>query len=283
MTFPALSRTAATLLTGILLAGAPGPARAQQIEGVPPEMQGIGIVDRPDAQLPMDLHFQDENGDDVALGSFFRPGHPVAVNIVYFNCPMLCNVFLDGFTAGLKDLDWTPGDQFDIVTVSMDPADDAAGATKKKAHYLEQLGRPEAAKGWHFLTGTGDSVKELADSLGFAYRYLEDRGQFAHSAGLFIATPAGRLSRTITGVVFEPQTLRLALVEASSGKIGTPVDQFLLFCFAYDHTAGRYGPTAMKLMRLFGLMTLVAMGILLAAFWRRDLRRHRGANLGASS
>lgn len=274
---------AAVLLLGAAAACFPGGARAQVLEGEPAEVQGVGIVDRSGTQLPMDLTFRDENGVEVSLGSFFRPGHPVAVNIVYFNCPMLCNVFLDGFTAGMRDLDWVPGNQYDVVTVSMDSRDDTAGAVKKKAHYLQELGRPEAAAGWHFLTGSAEHIRALADSLGFKYRFLEDRGEFAHSAGLFVATPDGHISRTITGVVFEPQTLRLALVEASDGRIGTPVDQFLLFCFAYDHTAGKYGPTALKLVRLFGLMTLVALGILLTVFWRRDARRHRSTNLGASS
>lgn len=281
MTVPRL--LPAAVLLGTALACAPVAVRAQLLEDAPEEVQGVGITDRSGARLPMDLRFTDEQGNEVALGSFFRPGHPVALNLIYFNCPMLCNVFLDGFAAGLSDLDWTPGQEFDVVTVSIDPRDDAAGATRKKAHYLEQYGRPEAAAGWHFLTAKPAAVKELADSLGFAYRFLEDKGEFAHSAGLFVATPDGRLSRTITGVVFEPQTLRLALVEASDGKIGTPMDQFLLFCFAYDHTAGRYGPTAMRLVRLFGLMTLVALGVVLAALWRRDAARHRSTNLGASS
>ena len=275
--------TAALLCAASLLLGAAAPARAQVLEDAPKEVEGVGIVERLDAQLPLDLPFRDEDGKEVTLRSFFHAGRPVVVTLNYFSCPMLCSVFLDGLTATLEDMDWVPGRQFDIVTVSIDPRDDAAGATKKRAHFIEKLGKPEAAAGWHFLTGSEADTKQLADSLGFTYRFLPDRGEFAHSAGLFVVTPTGRLSRTITGVAFEPETVRLALVEASEGKIGSPMDQLLLFCFAYDHTAGRYGPTAMKVMRLFGLLTMLVLAVFLAALWRREARRHRPANLGASS
>jgi len=273
----------AVLVAATVLAATARPAGAQILTDAPDEVEGVGIVERLDAPLPLGLSFADEDGRAVELGSFFRPGRPVALNIVYFDCPMLCNVFLDGFVAGLRDLEWTPGREFEIVTVSMDPRDDPAGAARKRSHYVERLGRPEAQAGWHFLTGTEAAVKELADSLGFSYRFLPDRGEFAHSAGLFVATPGGRISRTITGIVFEPQTLRLALVEASDGKIGGPMDQLLLFCFAYDHTAGRYGPTALKLVRLFALLTLIVLAAFLAANWRRDARRQRAERLGAHS
>ncbi len=256
---------------------------AQLLESAPEETDGIVIAERLDSELPRHLVFRDEAGRPAVLESFFHAGRPVVVNLVYFDCPMLCNVFLDGFVDVLGQLDWTPGKEFEIVSVSIDPKDDAAGAMKKRAHFVEKLGRPAAAQGWHFLTGDEASIKELADSLGFAFRYLEERGEYAHSAGLFVATPSGRVSRVLTGVAFEPQTLRLSLVEASNGKIGSPMDQILLFCFAYDHTAGRYGPTAMKLMRVFGALTLVALTGFLVANWRRDVHRKARPSLGASS
>jgi protein SCO1/2 len=259
------------------------PSNAQLLEDAPAEVQGIGIQERLGAEIPLHLAFRDESGREVTLASLFRSDRPVLVNLVYFDCPMLCSVFLDGFVDVLGRLDWTPGAEFEIVTVSIDPKDDAAGAARKRTHFVEKLGRPEAAAGWHFLTGDEAAVKQLADSLGFSFRYLEDRGEYAHSAGLFVATPEGRISRVLTGVAFEPQTLRLSLVEASNGKIGGPMDQILLFCFAYDHTAGRYGPTAMRVMRIFGALTLVVLATFLALNWRRDLRRHRAPHLGASS
>ncbi|MFN8177191.1 MAG: SCO family protein [bacterium] len=278
---PALRLVAAAILACASVAGVP-PVAAQVNDDLP-ELAGIGIDEKLNAQIPLDLSFKDETGAPVTLRQFFRPGHPVLLSLVYFNCPMLCNVFLDGLTDGLRGLDWTPGRQFEVVSVSIDPKDDPAGATRKRAHFIESLGRPEAATGWHFLTGDEASIRKLADVVGFKYRWLADRGQFVHSAGLFVSTPEGRLSRLITGVLFDPQTLRLALVEASHGKIGSPVDHFLLFCYAYDHTAGRYGPTAFKIMRLGGALTVAVLALFLLWIWRRDVHRHRVAGLGASS
>jgi protein SCO1/2 len=283
MSMPTRIRRPSTVFAFAAIVALARPAAAQILEDAPKELEGVGIVERLGAQVPLDLAFRDESGADLTLARFFEPGRPVLLNIVYFDCPMLCNVFLDGFVSGLRELDWTPGREFEIVTVSMDPRDDAAGATRKRAHYVERLGRPEAAAGWHFLTGDEAGIARLAEAVGFRYRFMPDRGEFAHSAGLFVATPDGRLSRVITGVVFEPQTLRLALVEASHGKIGSPVDHFLLFCFAYDHTAGRYGPTAFKIMRLGGALTVLAMAFFLLMNWRLDARRRRSAVLGAGS
>lgn len=273
------------LAGAVLLAAAlaAAPARAQLVEDTPKELEGVGITDKPDSPLPLDLTFKDENGETVTLGKYFKQGKPVALSLVYFNCPMLCNLFLDGFTAGVRDLGWTPGDQFEAVTVSIDPTDTPEGATAKREHYVESLGKPEAAAGWHFLTGTDENVHRLADAVGFRYRFDEEKHQYMHAAGLFVATPEGHLSRTLYGVMFDKQTLRLALVEASNGKIGSPVDQVLLFCFAYDHTEGRYGPAAMKLMRAGGALTMLVFAIFLVAHWKRDSRRRRQAQLGAHS
>jgi protein SCO1/2 len=261
----------------------PAAAGAQRLEGQPEPLEGVGITEHLDEPVPLDLTFRDEQGREVALGRYFSEGKPVALNLVYFDCPMLCNVFLDGFTATLRELDWTPGKEFEIVTVSIDPEDTPEGATAKRAHYIDQLGRPEAADGWHFLTGNEENVRALARAVGFGYRLNEDTGEYAHSAALFLATPDGRLSRYLYGVAFDPQTLRLSLVEASDGKVGTAVDQLILFCFAYDHTAGRYGPAAMNLMRAAGAVIVVAMGLYLASAWRRSARRRHSETLGAQS
>jgi protein SCO1/2 len=258
-------------------------ALAQIVEDVPPELEGVGITENLNAPLPLDLTFQDEDGNTVALGSYFENGKPVILNLVYFSCPMLCNVFLDGFVSGLTDLDWTPGDEFEIITVSIDPEDTPAGATAKRRHYVDKLDRPRAQAGWHFLTGEAKNTRRLADVIGFGYRYNEETREYMHSAGLFLCTPDGRLSRYFYGVMFDPQTLRLSLVEASDGKIGTTLDRVLLFCFAYDHTEGRYGPAAMNLMRAFAAICVAVLGVFLAAGWQRDLRRKRSLPMGARS
>jgi protein SCO1/2 len=265
------------------LAWAFAPAAAQVVQDLPQELEGVGITEHLDEALPLELTFRDEAGDTVALGKYFSPGKPVVLNLVYFNCPMLCNVFLDGFTQTLSGLDWTPGREFEIVTVSIDPDDGPEGATAKRARYVQELGRPEAAAGWHFLTGSEANVRRLADAVGFGYRLNESTGEYMHSAGLFLATPQGRLSRYLYGVMFDAQTLRLSLVEASDGKIGTAMDQVLLFCFAYDHTEGRYGPAAMNILRAFAALTLLALAVFLTAQWKRDSARRHAVSLGARS
>jgi protein SCO1/2 len=264
-------------------AAAAGPARAQLLEDAPEPLEGVGIDEKLDAPLPLELTFRDETGGTVTLGRYFGQGRPVALCFVYFDCPMLCNVFLDGFTATLREMDWTPGREFEVVTVSMDPRDTPEGAVAKRAHYVESLGKPGAMEGWHFLTGEEAAIRRLADAAGFRYRFDEETGEFQHSAGVFLTTPDGRISRVLYGVMFQPQTLRLSLVEASDGRIGSPMDQVLLFCFAYDHTEGRYGPAAMKIMRAGGALTMLAVAVFLVAYWKRDSRRGHGPTLGAHS
>ncbi len=258
-----------------------GPVRGQVLEKSPEQLDGVGIDEHLDRALPLDLTFVDEDGNTVTLGSYFRQGKPVALSLVYFDCPMLCNVFLDGVTATLQDLEWTPGEEFEVVTVSIDPGDTPAGATAKRARYVERLGRPEAAAGWHFLTGSQDHITKLADAVGFRYRLDPDTGEFHHTTALFLATPEGHLSRYLYGVVFDPKTLRLSLVEASEGRIGSATDQLLLFCFAYDHTEGRYGPAAMNLVRAVGAVVVIVLGVFIALNIRRERHRGRAASLGA--
>jgi protein SCO1/2 len=259
------------------------PAWAQLVEESLKALEGIGIEERLDAALPLDLELADESGNRVALGQYFRDGIPVILNLVYFNCPMLCNVHLDGFVTSLSNLDWTPGREFEIVTVSIDPRDDPAGALAKRKHFLAQLGTKGEDANWHFLTGAEANVRRLAEAVGFRYRYDDTKGEYVHSAGLFIATPEGRLSRTLYGVAFDAQTLRLSLVEASRGKIGSPLDQVILFCFAYDHTAGRYGPAAVKIVRAGAALTAVLLGAFLMTSWKRDIRRRRPVSMEVTS
>ena len=241
----------------------------------PRELNDVGITDKPGVKLPLDLTFTDDTGKQVTLGDYFKRGKPVVLNLVYFDCPMLCTFALNGELNVLKQLEWTPGEEFEAITVSFSPEDTPELAAQKKANYVEALGRPEAAKGWHFLT-TPDAatVKKLADTVGFAYRWVEDQGQYAHSSALILITPDGRVHRYLHGIEYNPQTLRLSLVEASEGKIGSVSDKAqLMFCFAYDPTSGAYGPAAMKIMRAGGLLTLVALGSML--FWLLKRERNR--------
>jgi protein SCO1/2 len=253
----------------------PGSADAQRSEAAPVELDGLGIFHQGGAELPPDLPFTDSTGKPVLLGDYFQGERPVILSLVYYDCPMLCNIMLDQFVTGLEELDWTAGQEFDIVTVSIDPADNTAAAARKKAHQIENYGRPSAAAGWHFLIGEQAAIDSLAATVGFRYEFDPERGEFNHAAGLFVLTPAGLVSQTLLGLDYPAKTLRLSLVEASEGRIGNALDHALLFCFYYDSASGRYAPAAMNLMRLGGGLTLLVVILWLGKAWRRERRRQR--------
>lgn len=266
----------AALGAGLLALLLAAPAvRAEGIDELPPELEGIGIEVKPDAQLPLDAVFMDEEGQAVKLGQLFSSGKPTLLVLAYFRCPMLCGLVLNATVDGLKGVTWTPGDEFQVLTVSIDPRESPALAKEKEANLLEAYGRPHAAAGWHFLTGGKGSIDALADAVGFHYRYLPERNDFAHAAGIFVVKPDGRLSRTITGLQYEPRTLRLSLVEAADGKVGSVLDQVLLFCFHYDPKKGQYTPIVMNIVRLAGLATVLCLGGMVTFFLRQERRAQR--------
>lgn len=241
----------------------------------PAALDNVGITDKPGAKLPLDLVFTDDTGKQVKLGDYFKSGKPVVLNLVYFECPMLCTFALNGELNVLKELAYTPGDEFEAITVSFSHDDTAELAGQKKANYVESLGRPEAAKGWHFLTSPDEAtIRKLTDAVGFTFRWVEDQGQYAHSSALILLTPDGRIHRYLHGIQYDASTLRLSLVEASQGKIGSVSDKVqLMFCFAYDPTKGAYGPAAMKIMRAGGLLTLGGVGVMLVWLLKRERNR----------
>ena len=245
-----------------------------RIEPVPKPLARVGIDEKLDAALPLALVFKDDAGRDVTLGSYFRPGHPVVLTLNYFRCPMLCTLELDGLVDGLKGLAWTPGDEFTVVTVSIDPRETAELARAKKQSYLEDFGRPSAEAGWHFLTGSQESIDALTKAVGFSYEYDKDTDQYGHAAVVMLATPEGRVGRYLYGVVFAPATLKLALLEASKGKIGSTWDRFILYCYRYDADHGRYALAARSIMRAGGALTVLILGCAIGGFWLHD-RRHR--------
>jgi len=244
-----------------------------RMEAAPAELAEVGIDEHLDARLPLDAEFRDERGDPVRLGEFFSGDKPVVLALVYYRCPMLCNLILDGLTGSMKDLAWTAGEEFEVVTVSFDPTETNTLAQLKKQGYLKQYGRPEAASGWHFLTGSSESIRRLTDTVGFRYTFVEDRNEYAHTAALFLITPDGRISRYLYGIVYDPRTLRFALVEAGEGKVGSVVDRVLLYCFHYDADEGKYSLVARQVMKLGGAVMVVVLGLTLLAFWRRERRR----------
>jgi len=250
-------------------------AEVSRAEPLPRELADVGVTEHRDGRIPLDLTFQDENGREVRLGSYFDGRHPVILNPVYYSCPMLCGLVLDGVANAVKQMAWKPGQEYVIVTFSFDPRDKPALAKLKQEQYVREVGEPAVAAGWHFLSGGEPEIKALTDTIGFHYRWDEETQQFAHPTTLVICTPDARISRYLYGIEYPPQTVRLSLVEASQGKIGTAVDQITLFCFHYDPKQGRYALAATNLVRAGGTMTMVVLGAGLAALWRREKRRKK--------
>jgi len=241
---------------------------------LPAALAGVDFEQRLDAQVPLDAVIRDEAGREVRLGDFFT-GKPVILVLAYFRCPMLCTEVLNGLVRAMIDLPQTPGKEFEVVTLSFDPHDTADMAARKKATYLERLGRPGADRGWHFLTGDERSIRRVTDAVGFHYTYDPAADQFRHASGILVLTPAGRVSRYFYDVRYTPRELRLALVEASDGRIGSAADRVLLYCFHYDPAVGRYGPTVMNLVRAGGVVTLVLIGAMVAGLRRLERRKAR--------
>jgi protein SCO1/2 len=234
-------------------------------------LKKVGIEQKLNSQIPLDLSFRDEAGREVRLGDYFRSGKPVVLTLVYYECPMLCNQVLNGVVGTLQALSFTPGREFEVVTVSFDPREGPELAAKKKETYLKRFGREGAGAGWHFLTGDKASIDALAQSVGFRYVWDDESQQFAHASAIMVATPEGRLSHYFYGIEYSPKDLRLALVEASKGQIGTPVDELILYCYHYDPATGRFAPV-MAVLRAAGVLTVfgvVALIVFLVRLTRR--------------
>jgi len=229
--------------------------------GLPKALRNVGIDQKLDQQLPLDLVFHDESGQDVKLGDYFGQ-KPVVLALVYYDCPMLCTQILNGMVTSFRVLPFQIGKDFDVVTVSFDPRETSAlAATKKKVYvnYLPEKMRPAATNGWHFLTGDQANITKLTEAVGFRYYYDEATKQFAHASAIVVATPHGKLSRYFYGIEYAPRDLRLGLIESSANKIGSPVDQLLLYCYHYDPATGKYGAAVMRIMRVAGVITVLAI------------------------
>jgi protein SCO1/2 len=241
----------------------------------PPGLEGVGLDQRLNEQVPLNLTFRDEQGRAVKLGDYFHAGRPVVLNLVYFQCPMLCTEVLNGLTSALKVIRFVPGKEFEVVTVSIDPRETPQLATNKKAMYLKKLGNPEAAAGWHFLTGEQTQITALASAVGFRYRYDPKLDQFVHTAGIMLLTPEGRVAQYYYGVEYSAKDMRLGIVEASHNKIGSLADQVLLYCYHYDPSTGKYGATITNIVRLAGLITVIVLGGALILLFRQEKQDRR--------
>jgi len=238
--------------------------------GLPVALRNVGFEPPLNGQVPLDLGFRDEAGGDVRLGDYF--GHkPVLLALVYYGCPMLCNQVEQGVVGSLKMLSFNAGHDFDVVFVSFDPRETPAMAAQKKASALSHYGRPDTAAGWHFLTGTKESIDSITGAANFRYSFSDKTGIFAHASGIMLLTPDGRISRYFYGVEYPSRDVRLGLVDASAGKIGNPIDHLLLYCFQYDPSTARYSATILRIVRLGGVLTIFTIVIGILIFRRRDL------------
>jgi protein SCO1/2 len=238
----------------------------------PPGLEHVGIDQLLGQQVPLDLQFRDESGKTVKLADYFKSGKPVIVNLVYYQCPMLCGEVLQGMSAAVKVLKFTPGKEYEVVTVSIDPREGPDLATAKKQSVMERLGRPGAEKGWHFLVADQPSIDALAKSIGWHYQYDPKINQFAHAAGIVLVTPEGTIAQYYYGVEYSARDLRLGIIEASQNKVGSLADQVLLYCYHYDPRTGKYGAVVTNIVRLGGLVTVFLLGGFLIVMHRHEPR-----------
>ena len=251
-----------------------GIAQGGEASGAKPGVLGkIGIDQRIGEHVPLDLPFTDQTGRQVQLGDYFGK-RPIVLALVYYECPMLCTQVLNGLVTSLGVMEFEPGREFDVVAVSFNPKEGPGLASQKKANYLERYGRPHTADGWHFLTGSQESISQLTKAMGFRYEYDQEIGQFAHGAGIEVLTPKGKIARYFYGIEYSARDLRLGVIEAADERVGSVIDDVLLLCLHYDPATGRYGATVLGIVRLGGIATVMAF----LGFLAVSLRRERAAS-----
>ena len=278
-------RASAALAAAILLAAAPAPAQKWTgMQGAapipPPPTKDVGFDQKLGGQVPLDLVFKDESGQDVRLSRYFGK-RPVILHLMYFECPMLCGMSIEGLLRSLRALSWDVGREFEVVTVSFDPREGPELAKAKKANVIETYGRPGAGDGWHFLTGSEASIRALTQSVGFRYVWDAEQKQFAHATGVVILTPGGRISRYFFGIEYPTKDLRLGLIDSTGEKIGGLTDQLLLMCYHYDPRMGRYTPAITRILKAGAALTVLGLAAFVAVMLRRERRTERDAGKAA--
>lgn len=237
------------------------------------ELQGVGIDQKIGSKIPLDIEFKNEDGQPVKLGQFLAPGKPIIISPVYYGCRSLCNYHLNGLTEGLKGLDWSAGEKFEVLAISFDDREGPELAKAKKESYMKLYDRPKANGGWHFLTGDAKAIGSLTSSVGFKFRWNDDMGEWAHPSAAIIVSPEGQITRYLPGVFFRPQDIKLALNESVDGKLGTFVDRMVLYCFRYDEHQSKYSPFVTNIMKLGGGLMILALAFWLIPFWLRSRRQ----------
>jgi protein SCO1/2 len=248
---------------------------------MPPMLQNVGFEPTLNAEMPLDLPFRDETGKDVKLHDYFTQQKPVVLAFVYYGCPMLCDQVQQGVVGTLRMISFNPGRDYEVIFLSFDPRETPEMAAEKKKQDLAHFRRPETANGWHFLTGSKESVEAVTQAANFRYSFDTKNNLFAHASGVLLLTPDGRISRYFYGVEYPGRDMRLGLVDASAGKIGTAVDHVLLFCYHYDPTAATYSASILKLVRLGGVLTILAFVSAVLIFRRREIRHASAKFQGA--
>lgn len=240
-------------------------AQSSRMEPAPEELDGVGIEEKLGARLPAGLELTASSGERVEVRELFDEERPVLLTLNYSDCPMLCSIQLNGLVEALNQLEWRIGEEYEVVTVSLDPAEPPSRAAETKDKYLNQyVGGQSAASGWHFLVGDEESVGALADAVGFGYRYSEERDEYLHTAAVMVLSPSAKVSRYLYGVQYSPQTVRLSMAEASEGKQVSTLDRVILYCFYYDAEAGSYTPVVRNIMKVGGAVTVVLLGLFVA-------------------
>ena len=262
----------ALALTPALLAQSQPTTTGLPAADVPAQLRDVGFDQHLDQMLPLDVEFTDEHGRTVKIGDYFGT-RPVVLSFVYYGCPMLCLQSLSSLASTLGVVAENPGEDFEVVSVSIDPRETPALALEKKAHYVERSGKPSIAAGWHYLTGTEANILRLTKAAGFRYAWDETTRQYAHPAGIVVATPAGKVSRYLFGIDYGPRDLRLALLDASEGRISSPLKRALLYCYHYDLATGRYSLAIMRIVQVAGAATALSLGMMIFIWTRRERRQ----------
>ncbi|MBX7246069.1 MAG: SCO family protein [Candidatus Sumerlaeaceae bacterium] len=257
------------------LADNPAPASGTPDGAMPPKLREVSIEQNLDKPINLDLKFRDENGKDVTLREYFKAGRPVIVTPVYYGCPMLCTQTLNGLLKTLRVINYELFKDFQVVTVSFHPGETPELALKKKANYADELNKPGTDDGWKFLTGTAENITPLMEQLGFHYVWDDNLKQYAHAAAIMVITPDGKVSKYFYGIEYSPKDLRFGLIEASSNKIGTPAEKVLMWCYMYDPMTGKYGVYIIRLIRVGGILTVLALGTFMFIMFRKDFRQAR--------
>lgn len=241
------------------------------------ELQDIGITENLGANVDLNLLVRDEKGEERPLSYFFKKGRPVLLSLVYFNCPGLCSLHLNGVLDGLKELNWTAGEQFEFLTLSFDSQEGSSLAEAKKVNYLKNYGRSDAAKGWHFLTAPEVTVKSLTEAVGFKFKWDDKASEWAHSSAAIFLSPEGKITRYLHGVMFSGDQLKLAFNEAAAGRVGTVVDRLVWYCFKYDPQQSKYVVYAFRLVQIGGGLIIIVLALLLLPTWWRERRKNSNA------